>query len=136
VSLERNHAAVRGFHVRRGVFVPLNGQDRADAASYAASRKAARAIGSQHPHVMAEIERLRARPATGTNTILLLVVSAALFLAASSGRSSVLARLPRHARACAALPRGRPLAGNAQLRVPQPEDVLHPFLGAAVSGRH
>lgn len=83
-SIEKHQAAVRNFHLRRGVFVPLTPAERTAAAANATSRKAAEAGGSRFPQVVAEIQRLQAKSSSGLTGILVLLVSAALFLGAFS----------------------------------------------------
>ena len=83
-SIEKHHAAVRNFHLRRGVFAPLTPAERTAAAANATSRRAAAAGGSRYPQVVAEIQRLQAKSSSGLTGILVLLVSAALFLGAFS----------------------------------------------------
>jgi Zn-dependent protease len=136
-SLERHHAAVRGFHVRRGVFVPATARERAEVARCAASRKAAHANGSRHPRVIAEMERLASEPQGGKHALLLLIVSAALFVGAFASGSA-----PFSASYLAILvpvllfhEAGHWLAmrafGYRNLKM-----FFIPFFGAAVTGRH
>ncbi len=136
-SLERHHAAVRAFHVGRGVFVPASAKDRAEVTRCAASRKASKAIGSRHPRVVAEMERLSSQPPAGKHGLLLLVVSAALFLGAFSTGNAPLS--PRYLAILVPVllfhEAGHWLAmrafGYRNLKM-----FFIPFFGAAVSGRH
>ncbi|HEX9187322.1 MAG TPA: site-2 protease family protein, partial [Vicinamibacteria bacterium] len=136
-SLERHHAAVRAFHVRRGVFAPPTARDRAEAARCAARRQGAKASGSKHPRVVAEIERLQGQTAGGMNTILLLAVSAALFLGAFStgARPLSLGYLAILVPVLLFHEGGHWLAmrafGYRNLKM-----FFIPFFGAAVTGRH
>ena len=83
VSLERHHAAVRDFHVGRGVFTALSADDRETAQSYRQSVQAAQETGSKHPEILAELDRLQAGRSSGKSGFILLLVSLALFVAAS-----------------------------------------------------
>jgi Zn-dependent protease len=136
-SIERHHGVVRNFHLRRGVFAPLTRADRDAAAANSAGRKAAEVRGSKHPQVMAEIQRLQARKSSGLTGILVLLVSAALFLGAFSTGSAPLS-LDHLAILIPVLlfhEAGHWLAmrtfGYRNLRM-----FFIPFFGAAVSGRH
>jgi len=83
VSIERHHAAVRDFHLERGVFTPLSADDRETAESYRQSVQAAQETGSKYPEILAEIDRLQAGRASGKSGFILLLVSLGLFVAAS-----------------------------------------------------
>jgi Zn-dependent protease len=136
-SIERHHAAVRNFHLRRGVFVPLTRADRDAAARNLAGRKAAEIGGSKYPQVVAEIQRLQSRKSSGPTGMLLLLVSAALFLGAFSTGTAPLS-LDHLAILIPVLlfhEAGHWLAmryfGYRNLQM-----FFIPFFGAAVSGRH
>ena len=83
VSVERHHAAVREFHVGRGVFTPLSADERETAQSYRQSVQAAQETGSKYPEILAELDRLQAGRSSGKSGFILLLVSLALFVAAS-----------------------------------------------------
>ena len=83
VAVERHHAAVREFHVGRGVFVPLSTDDQERAHSYRQSVHAAQQTGSKFPEILAELDRLQAGRASGESGFILLLVSLALFVVAS-----------------------------------------------------
>jgi hypothetical protein len=59
-ALERHHAALRDFHLARGVFAPLAPKAAAQFASRSAAAESAAVEGARFPEEMAEIERLQA----------------------------------------------------------------------------
>jgi len=136
-SLERHHAGVRAFHVRRGVFVPATTQERAEVLRCAASRKAVQANGWRHPRVVAEMERLAGEPPAGKHALVLLVLSAALFLGAFATGSAPLSSSYLAILVPVLLfhETGHWLAmrafGYRNLKM-----FFIPFFGAAVTGRH
>lgn len=83
ISVERLHATVRQFHVARGVFTTLSTEEQESAESYRESVQAAQQTGSQHPEILAELDRLQAGRSSGKSGIILLLASLGLFVAAS-----------------------------------------------------
>lgn len=81
-SIERHHAAVRGFHVGRGVFVPLSTDERESAAQFRDRVQSASEVGSRYPEILAEIVTQQNRKSSRANGVLLLLVSIAMFFGA------------------------------------------------------
>jgi Zn-dependent protease len=81
-SLERLHAAVRGFHVARGVFAPLSAQDEETAEQFRDGVQSASESGSRYPEILAEISNLQNKKASRTNGLILLAASIVLFFGA------------------------------------------------------
>lgn len=80
--IERHHATVRDFHLRRGAFQLMTDTDRRQAHDDAQLRADATAAGLQHPDVLAEIDRLQRKPAAGWKRAwLVLLISLVLFVA-------------------------------------------------------
>lgn len=83
--LERHHAQVRDFHLARGVFTPLSDDDRRQIECLRQRRSEAATGAIEYPEIIAELDRLgRKRPGWG-NSIVILILSVALFIGA--GRS-------------------------------------------------
>ena len=137
-AMERHHAAVRNFHVRRGVFAPLSPEDRRRAAANAQAREAAAASGSQYPDVLAEIRHQQQQKSSWTTAVLVLLVSLGLFLGVGvpggvSGFSleTLLILIPVLFFHEAGHWLAMRFFGYRNLQM-----FFIPFLGAAVSGRH
>ena len=82
-AVERHHAVVRDFHLSRGVFVPLTGEQREMAKAFRTSMESAEEIGSRHPEILAEVDRIQNQKASRGGGLLLLLATAALFVGAS-----------------------------------------------------
>jgi Zn-dependent protease len=136
-SVERHHAAVRGFHVQRGVFAPLTADEHATAQSFRESVTVAQGTGSKYPEILAEIDRLQQARSSGKSGLILLVVSLGLFvLAATKGTGGLpLDMLVILVGVLFVHELGHWLAmrvfGYRNLKM-----FFIPFFGAAVSGRH
>ncbi|HEU4722046.1 MAG TPA: site-2 protease family protein [Gemmatimonadaceae bacterium] len=136
-SVERHHAAVRAFHVQRGVFAPLTADEHATAQSFRESVTAAQGTGSKYPEILAEIDRLQQARSSGKSGLILLVVSLGLFvLAATKGTGGLpLDMLVILVGVLFVHELGHWLAmrvfGYRNLKM-----FFIPFFGAAVSGRH
>ncbi len=139
-AIERHHAAVRDFHLRRGVFRPASESERREAETHETDRQAAIAEGSRHPEVLAEVQRLQRGRSSWTSAILILLVSLALFV--GMGGRSLLGGAGSSFEMLAVLmavlffhETGHWLAmrvfGYRNLKM-----FFIPFFGAAVSGRH
>lgn len=134
--LDRHHAAVRDHHLRRRVFAPMTREELEHAA--AADRYRAGAAAGQYaePEILAELEKLQNRKASWGATILILVVSLALFVGtgtrAFAGDWQFLGMLVGilffHELGHYVAMRG--------FRYRNLRMFFIPFLGAAVSGRH
>jgi Zn-dependent protease len=79
-ALERHHAQVRDFHLKRGVFVPLSGSELIEQTEMTHRRSA----GVEHADILAEIDRLQRKKTSWLTTIVLLGASLALFVLAFS----------------------------------------------------
>jgi Zn-dependent protease len=139
-SIERHHAAVRDFHLRRGVFRPTSEAERRAAETHEADRQAASAGGSRYPEIVAEVQRLQRGQSSLTSAILILLVSVALFvgmggrsLAGGDGTSwqTLVALLPILFFHEAGHWLAMRLFGYRNVKM-----FFIPFFGAAVSGRH
>src|SRR5687768_9115394 len=94
--VERHHAAVSAFHLRRGLFAPLTADERARAAgleSAVASASAAAAPGADpvsadDAKVMYELQQLQAKKSNWVTGGLILLVSLLLFVGAGSWQFS------------------------------------------------
>lgn len=75
--VERHHAAVRDFHVERGVFVPRSQEEERPIEAIAPAPQTEGDI--VFAPVLAEIQRLEGQKAGWTNGILILIATAALF---------------------------------------------------------
>ena len=139
-SVKQHHSAVRGFHLRRGVFAAMTAKDREAAVATAAHRQAAESGGSSYPQVMAEVRNLEQQKSSWTTAVIVLVASFALFVGAAG--TSEAGRFGFTWRWLAILvpillfhEAGHWVAmrvfGYRNLRM-----FFIPFLGAAVSGRH
>jgi len=84
--LEAYHGTLRNFHLERGVFAPLTAEDEARARAVSAAQEQARAAGSEHAEVYAQMEALQHKKGSWSGAILLLVVSLAVFLGAGAAR--------------------------------------------------
>lgn len=82
--LERHHALLRDFHLRRKLFQPLSDADRnlADALNVTYAR------ASAFPEVVAEVERLQHRTSSRLGAAAVLVISLLLFLLLGTGGKS------------------------------------------------
>ncbi len=140
-TVERLHAAVRDFHLQRGVFRPLSVAEKADVRHTEQHLAEAGAVRVEHPEVLAEIERLQRGQGSAANTILVLAASLGLFLfanhagGASSPSSFPLADLLILVPILFVHESGHWLAmkifGYRNLKM-----FFIPFFGAAVTGRH
>ena len=81
---ERYHAQLRDYHLARGVFVPMNPEERANAEAVIQTAKDATAAGLAHGDVLAEIHQLQNKKVTWTSGITVLIVSVLLFVAAGA----------------------------------------------------
>jgi Zn-dependent protease len=139
-SFERHHAAVRDFHLRRGVFRPASEVERCAARTHEADRQAASAAGSRCPEIVAEVRRLQRGQSSVTSAILILLASVALFVG-MGGRSlaggdgapwqALLVLMPILFFHEAGHFLAMRLFGYRNLKM-----FFIPFIGAAVSGRH
>lgn len=78
--LDRHHAAIRDFHVGRGVFQPLNDADVRRMAALRHYEQLARAGTIQHPQILAEIDRLQNRKAGWFGMVLIFGLSLGVFI--------------------------------------------------------
>jgi len=76
----RLHAAVRDFHVQRGVFVPLTKTEKERFAATQAAHQGAVVAGSQHPEIIAEMNRLQHKQTGWKGALAILIVSMFLFM--------------------------------------------------------
>lgn len=134
--LDRHHAAVRDHHLRRRVFAPMTREELEHAAAADRYRAGAAAGRYAEPEILAELEKLQNRKASWGATILILVVSLALFVGtgtrAFAGDWQFLGMLVGilffHELGHYVAMRG--------FRYRNLRMFFIPFLGAAVSGRH
>ncbi|HEX7858776.1 MAG TPA: site-2 protease family protein [Verrucomicrobiae bacterium] len=85
-AVENWHVALRDFHLKRGVFVPLSPVDHQHVSILEQVRAQAASTGSAHPEVHAQIEALQRKQSSWSSAILLLVVSIAFFVGLGSAR--------------------------------------------------
>lgn len=83
--LERHHEVVRDFHLERGVFSSLRGEDLAQAEAIDRNIAQAQSGQMRHPEVMAQIERLEKKQTNWGSALLVLAVSIGLFIGAGAG---------------------------------------------------
>lgn len=132
-AAERLHARVRDRLLARGVFRPRSDDEAQRAAALTARRAAADGAGA-HADVLAEIDRLE-RPQTGwRKTLLVLLASIGLFLAAGAWQWSL-----EFAALLVPVLLFHELGHWVAMRVFRYRNLrmfFIPFFGAAVSGRH
>ncbi|MET0551527.1 MAG: site-2 protease family protein [Vicinamibacteria bacterium] len=138
-AVERHHAVVRNFHLRRGVFAMMTAADRAKAEANRASAEAASREGSRHPEILAAVRALQDKRTNWLSAVLVLAVSLGAFVAAGASGSAhrwlswdaLLVLLPvlffHEAGHWVAMR----VFGYRNLRM-----FFIPFFGAAVSGSH
>ena len=76
------------YHVRRGLYVPITDAEVTQTKVEKESIAAAEAQGQRYPRVLAEIDRIQNKKASWTSTLVLLAVSAAIFVALGAFRWS------------------------------------------------
>jgi Zn-dependent protease len=79
---EKHHAAIRDFHLHRGVFVPRTESDQAQAMRVEKLTQE----GNPHAAVLIELERVQKRRTSWASAILILVVSLGLFIGVGATR--------------------------------------------------
>lgn len=134
-QLERRHALVRDFHLQRGVFRPLPEREQKQAAELAEAADPARpGKGPSDAEVLVQLEQLQNARTSWWNTLLILVVSMALFAGAGQAMHDwdqiwlLIPILAFHELGHYVAMR---LFGYRNLRM-----FFIPLFGAAVSGRH
>lgn len=138
-AVERHHAVVRNFHLRRGVFAMMTPADRAKAEANRASAEAASREGSRHPEILAAVRALQEKRTNWLSAVLVLVVSLGAFVAAGASGSApswlswdaLLVLLPVLFFHEAGHWLAMRVFGYRNLRM-----FFIPFFGAAVSGSH
>lgn len=83
--LEQHHEAVRDFHLARGVFASMQGEDLAQAEALDRSVAQAQAGQVRYPEIMAQLERLQKKQTSWTSVVLVLIVSIGLFVGITAG---------------------------------------------------
>ncbi len=83
--LESHHEAVRDFHLARGVFSSMQGEDLAQAVVIDRTTEQARTGQTRHPEIMAQLDRLQKNRTNWTSALLVLGVSIGLFIGAGAG---------------------------------------------------
>jgi Zn-dependent protease len=131
--VERYHAAVRDFNLRRKLFAPMDEADLRQAATIAEKYSAADRGELQYPDVMAELHKLQTKRTNWVSGLLILGVSLALFIGAGMTQKwesiwLLIAILFFHEMGHYVAMR---LFGYRNLQM-----LFIPFLGAAVSGRN
>jgi Zn-dependent protease len=135
--LEGHHAAVRDFHLKRGLFGAMSEEDRQHSAML--TDRSASPTSAKHAGVLVELARIQNKKSSWTGAFVILLVSLGLFVAA--GRSDA-AMGPKPMELLTILipilffhELGHYLAmkvfGYRNLRM-----FFIPFFGAAVSGRN
>ena len=81
-SVDRLHAAVRDFHLARGVFAPVSDEDRQTSVQFRDQVASASSGGSRYPEIIAEIANLQNAKASRSSGLLLLAASIVLFFGA------------------------------------------------------
>lgn len=132
--VEHHHAAIRDFHLRRGVFKPMAQAELGRVAALEESLKASQASGLQHPEIMAELTQLQNKKASWRNIGILFAVSLLAFLVTGAKQWSwelVLLMIP--------VLLLHELGHYLAMRIFHYRNLrmfFIPFLGAAVSGQH
>ena len=138
--VERHHAAVRDFHVARGVFAPMATKEIEERDRFEADRRQAEASGLRHGEVYAEIQRLERKQSSWTNTLLVLAASLGLFIASGGGLDTSAARFSwRQLLILLAVLFFHESGHYLAMRLFDYRNLrmfFIPFFGAAVSGRH
>ncbi len=127
-AIEAHHAVTRDYHLKRGVFAPMSPEQE--------QRNTAPPplIGGEHTDVLAELEALQNKKPSWGNALVVLVVSAALFLGAGSAQWSwklALAMIP--------ILLFHELGHFLTMRLFNYRNLqmfFIPFFGAAVTGQH
>lgn len=138
-SVERLHADVREFHLARGVLTRLTQDERQTAVAFRSSMKSAEDTGSQYPAILAEVERLQNKKSSRSNTIILLLVSAALFIGAGMTNMGGNGFSPKILAIIVAVLFVHEMGHWVAMRMFGYRNLkmfFIPFLGAAVSGQH
>ena len=87
-AVERYHAALRDFHLKRGVFKPLTNAEEQIAQAFGDSIKASTASGLEHAEVLAQLNQIQEKRTSWGNAIVILAVSIVFFLGAGAARWS------------------------------------------------
>ncbi len=84
-ALERHHETVRDFHLQRGLFSSMQGEDLVRVEALDRNIEQAREGRMRHPEIMAQLERLQNKRTNWASAIIVLIVSIALFVGVAAG---------------------------------------------------